>query len=97
MSRLEVSAEAIADLSFGFSFYRDEASLSDAQRFIFAARSAAELLSIFPALGVVYSPCSRFRKWRVPQFPYTIIYQELSDGVRIVRVIHSSRDVENLL
>ncbi len=97
MSRIELSAQASADLLVAFAFYEEEASLFDAQRFLFAAVSTINTLATFPGLGAIYEPRPRLRKWRVPQFPYQILYLEMADGVRVFRIVHQARNIREIL
>ena len=68
-----------------------------AARFVEAFRSAVDLLSGMPQLGRrrpdLGTPDTR--SWRVRKFPrYLIFYEVLPDRVRLLRVLHSSRDLQ---
>src|SRR5205814_6211463 len=64
-------------------------------------RRSLELLARMPQLGRVVKrikTTEELRIWLSPAFRnYLIFYRELPDGVEIVRVLHSARDIQRIL
>jgi toxin ParE1/3/4 len=60
---------------------------------------AAELIGAHPAMGSIRTELAPapYRFLLVTGFPYIIIYRPDRAGPRIVRVVHSSRDLRNVL
>ena len=70
---------------------------SAASRFVEAFRSSVELLSRMPDLGRRRTDLDapETRSWRVPGFRnYLIFYEVLPDRLRLLRVLHGSRDLQ---
>lgn len=73
-----------------------------AERFVDAADNTFADLAKNPGLG---SPChfthpflAEVRNWRVKGFKnYLVYHAPVADGVRIYRVLHGARDIENVL
>lgn len=90
MPRVTKRPLAFADLAEIWSFIADDSEVS-ADRFLALMNSKFELLSTQPAMG-------RLRDELLPQlrsFPvgrYVVFYVAISDGVELVRILHSSRD-----
>lgn len=84
------------------AFLSREASLETALRFYDAVASTFAELAQMPHLGEQRaSPDVRFaniRVWRVNGFPnHLIFYRPTGDGIEVVRVLHSARDVNTIL
>jgi len=56
------------------------------QRFLMALNAAISLIQGFPGLGAHVH--KRYRRFIVHRFPYSIIYREHSEFLRVVAVIH---------
>lgn len=74
---------------------------SAALRFIDAVESAFDRLSKMPEIGSVREFASSrldgIRMWPLPDFPkYLIFYQVTEDSIRILRILHSARDIPTL-
>ena len=71
-----------------------------ADKFLLACDATFERIRQMPHIGRVFLPekLKDVRLWFVKDFPkYVILYKILDDAVYIVRVIHSSRDIEAVL
>lgn len=70
-------------------------------RFIEAAEEAFSKLSAMPEKGAkreyFHPRLKGLRMWPIPDFPKILIfYNQLENGIEVVRVLHSSRDIEAL-
>lgn len=68
-----------------------------AVRFVEAFKSSVELLARMPGLGRVRPDLGapETRSWRVGRFRnYPIFCEELPDRLRLLRVLHGSRDLQ---
>lgn len=68
-----------------------------AVRFVEAFKSSVDLLARMPALGRVRPDLGapETRSWRVGRFrKYLIFYEVLPDRLRLLRVLHGSRDLQ---
>jgi len=64
-----------------------------------AVRDAARMIGANPAIGA-WRPrlaSSRYRFWSIPQYHYLLVYTDAADPPRIVRMVHTSRDLPPLL
>lgn len=98
-----VYKEALAELDLieHIDYLQDQASTEVALRFIDAAEQALERLSEQPAIGAqrefANPRLAGIRMWPVPEFSrYLIFYQHNDDEIRVLRVLHSSRDITSL-
>ena len=70
-----------------------------AQRPNEAVLGAARLIGGNPAIGVrrprLASP--RYRFWSIPRYRYLLAYTDATDPPRIVRIVHTSRDLPRVL
>lgn len=92
---------AVADL-IELADYIAQDSLDAAERFLGAADAEFERLASMPQMGEACwffeGAASELRYWPVPKFAKRLIfYRPLEDGVEIVRVLHSARDVSQIL
>jgi toxin ParE1/3/4 len=94
------SKQARKDLAEISAFYGEE-SLEVELRFIDAARKAFEKLSRNPKMGAVREyldpKLEGLRMWPIARFTKVLIfYKPVDDGIEVVRVLHSARDIEAL-
>lgn len=73
-----------------------------ADRFLLAAERAFQNLANLPHLGQVWpSPDPRLaglRFWPIPRFEkHLVFYRPTDEGILVVRVLHSARDIPLLL
>jgi toxin ParE1/3/4 len=88
------------DLAEVATHYGEE-SLELELRFLAAAEKSFDRLLAVPEKGArrnyAHPRLQTLRMWPIPDFPRILIfYRRLGDGIEIVRVIHSSRDIEAL-
>jgi toxin ParE1/3/4 len=93
---------ATADINELADYYYEKAGLAIAIRFIDNAERAFEQLLATPRLGARLGldelPYEDIRRWQIDGFSQLIIlYREMADGVEIVRVLNTSRDIPALL
>ena len=66
-----------------------------ADRFYQAVQQAAHRIGSNPALGA-HRPSladSRYRFWSIPRYRYLMVYTDAHEAPRIVRIVHTSRDL----
>jgi toxin ParE1/3/4 len=93
---------ATADIEDQAQYYRHEAGLAVALRFVDNAERAFEQLCTMPKLGPFLGldefTYEDIRRWHIDGFDrLMILYRETADGIEVVRVLHSSRDIVALL
>lgn len=94
---------ARADLLDQFQWYAEQGGTELGDRFLDAAEQTFGELAATPHMGSLYDShddrLSEIRKWRVnhPFEVMLVFYRVRADGVQIVRVINSSRDLPPLL
>lgn len=72
-------------------WYIAEDNPNAATKFLRRIDEVCKTLANFPGIGVEYK---RYRMHSVKE--YRIFYTPLEDGVEIVRVLHSARDIESM-
>lgn len=77
------------DISDALDFYAQQAGLLVAERFFSEFERVVNLLVERPSLGSLTTRGRRSFPLRV--FPYSVVYRELKDGIRIVVVRHQRR------
>jgi len=80
------------DLLEAARFYRREGGPKVAGRFLDEFDRVVSLLVEFPALGTLVDGIRRFH--RLQDFPYSVIYREDGEGIRILVVRSQYRDPE---
>ena len=81
---------AAEDLANAVRFYRSEAGIGVARRFIAEFERVAKLLELHPGLG---TPTADDRQAHpLTDFPYSVVYQAIGSEIRILVVRHQSRD-----
>jgi toxin ParE1/3/4 len=98
ISRSPLAEKDIADLA---EYYRVEAGLATALRFVVNAEAAMEALAAYPKigapLGLVTGPERDVRRWHIEGFPrLMILYRPTQTGIHIIRVIDAARDIDDL-
>ena len=91
-----VDIEELAD------YYLEKAGFTVAIRFIDNAERAFNELLARPGLGALLGldelPYEDIRRWQIQGFGQLIIlYREMADGIEIVRVLNTARDIPTLL
>jgi toxin ParE1/3/4 len=82
--------------------YLSEQRLEAAMRFVNAVERAFDRLSEMPEIGASRTfdnpRLEGVRLWVVPEFEkYLIFYQFIQDNIRVLRVLHSSRDIQTIM
>jgi toxin ParE1/3/4 len=103
MARVILQPAAERDLIEQFVFLGESSGEDLARRFLSAVYSTFDQLAEMPRMGfrrrLHASRFSNVRMWRVSGFEkHLILYSPLgeADGIKVLRVIHGSRDVERL-
>ncbi len=70
-----------------------------AERLNDAVRDAARLIGANPAIGTCRPALAseRYRFWSIPRFHYLLAYTDATDPPRIVRIVHTARDLPRVL
>lgn len=70
-----------------------------ADRCFEAVQNAARLIGGNPALGAHRPSLAgpRYRFWSIPRFRYVLVYTDATDPPRILRMVHTSRDLPSVL
>lgn len=97
-----LTPRAEADLDAAIVYFAENADIETALRFDYEAFSCFERLCEMPFVGSEHeylnSKLKGLRMWFVTNFDhYLVFYLVLDDAIRIVRVLHSSRDIENII
>ncbi len=93
--------QALGDLAdYAFYLAQDDPDIAD--RFLNAFEDTAERLSQMPYIGATYPSQNPaffgLRRWAIKDFEkYLIFYLVFEDAVDIIRVLHTSRDLERIL
>ena len=89
------SVRARKDLGEIWLHVADEVSPETADRLLSRIEASAELLASMPRMGRPRDQLREgLRSW--PVGDYQLLYFPLPNGIRIIRVIHGRRDVDNL-
>jgi toxin ParE1/3/4 len=93
---------ATVDVNDLADYYRKEAGHTVAMRFVDNAERAFNQLASMPSIGALLGldelPYEDIRRWHIEGFDRLIIlYRETADGIEIVRVLHTSRDIAALI
>lgn len=84
---------ALADLAEIWSFIADD-SEANADRFLVKLETRLKLLATQPRMGRERSEL-RAEMRSFPYARYVVFFMAQSDGIEIVRVLHSGRDINN--
>ena len=77
------------DIANALDFYKEQAGLVVAERFLEEFGRAAKLLVEYPDLG---TPTTRGRRtFPLKVFPYSVVYRNLESSMRILIVRHQHR------
>jgi toxin ParE1/3/4 len=93
---------ATADINELADYFLEKANLTIALRFIDNAEHAFDQLLLTPGLGASLGldelPYEDIRRWQIQGFSQLIIlYREMADGIEIVRVLNTARDIPAVL
>jgi toxin ParE1/3/4 len=70
-----------------------------AERLYEAVQEAARLIGANPAIGAHRPRLAsvRYRFWSIPRYRYLLAYTDTTQPPRIVRIVHTSRDLPRVL
>lgn len=93
---------ATADLTELADHFLAHAGPAVALRFLDNAERAFDQLVAMPRMGALLGldelPYEDIRRWHITGFDrLMILYREVADGVEVIRVLHSARDVPAVL
>src|SRR5947208_533307 len=94
MNRCEFSQQAAQDLDDIYE-YLAQFSLASAARVVQAIEQTCRNLARFPGIGTARDDLQPGLR-SFPSGRYVIVYRPLTDGVRIVRIVHGARDLPSL-
>ena len=94
MAKVIKSAKARNDLKEIFNYIADNSSNSQATKFLKALESTMQTLADSPGVGTSRDHLEP-SLLGFPKDKHLIFYQKMEDGIQIIRVIHSSRDIES--
>ena len=81
--------EAAQDLAEILAFYRKSATPRVAEKFLDEFERVAKLLTANPGFGTPFDLPRRIYPLRI--YPYSVVYRQVEDGVRVFAVRHHSR------
>lgn len=91
--------QALRDLEDAAGWLAETGGAALAERLLSAALDAAALLSSRPLmgrqrLGLLPEP---YRFWSIASFPYLLVYDASHSPPRVIRMLHTARDLPKLL
>jgi toxin ParE1/3/4 len=95
MARIERTTQANLDLLEIYNYYAEQRSADAAERMLRSIADTCEQIAAMPGMG-------RSREELAPglrSFPsgsYILYYRPLEDGIRLLRVLHGARNIEDL-
>lgn len=95
-------ATASRDLDRHVDYLDENAGREVGDRYASAAGAAFERLRDMPGIGSLYENANPdlqgLRQWSIPKFEkYCLFYLQIDNVVRIVRILHTSQDVDGIL
>lgn len=100
-TRVQIAERAVEDLAEYYAFLAAE-SRSAAERFLLRADETFRLLAGSPQIGRPWVSShvrlARVRVWPVSGFPKVLaFYRPMKAGIKVLRVMHGSRDLDRHL
>lgn len=89
--RLEFHPAVQKDFYDALDYYEREAGMNVSNRFETEFRAALVALKAGPTHFPYYQQSSLFRRIRLQNFPYLIVYREKSDVIRVTLLKHERR------
>jgi len=96
MSDYKISVVAKNDLRGIFLYSYKEFGLSQAENYIMQLENAIEKLSKSPEIGKQRKDL-KIGLYSIPEMEHLIFYRIYTKHIKIVRILHSSRDIKNFL
>ncbi len=94
--RVEKSPRAQRDIDETWLHIAKKNSVSVADEWLSRIDECFRKLSIYPRSGRAREDLGHELR-SIPEYPYLILYRVLSDRVQVVRVVHGSRDLKDLI
>jgi toxin ParE1/3/4 len=99
--RIHKTVLATRDIEDLADYYRTEAGLTVALRFVHNAERALAQLAERPRLGALLgfeqAPYADIRRWHIKGFTaLLILYRPVAEGIQVIRVVRASRDLTAL-
>ena len=95
--RVVTTRRADEDIDDAIAYYLREGATGAAIGFVDELQRSTDLMAQHPAIGsprfAIEMNIAELRSLRLRRFPYVVVYLEDADAVRVVRVLHSSRDI----
>jgi toxin ParE1/3/4 len=93
---------ATTDINELADHFLEKAGPAIALRFIDNAECAFDQIVAMPSIGALLGldelPYEDIRRWHIDGFSHLmILYREMADGIEIVRVLHTARDIPAVL
>lgn len=92
-----LAIENIDDLA---EYFRIEAGLTVAHRFVISTEMAVKALASYPMMGALLGLTGSehdIRRWHIEGFPrLLILYRPTEAGITIIRVLDTGRDIADL-
>ncbi len=100
--KVKKSSTAYTDLEAASDYFFDHGSIRTGQRFLDATEATFQKLAAMPSLGAFLDTkllkAPGIRTWTVKGFErYVILYREIAGGIEVLRVVHGSRNWEELI
>jgi toxin ParE1/3/4 len=96
MKRLVLTPLAAGDLNQIWDYIAED-SLEAADRVLDDIEQTLQQLAAHPGIGHLRQDLADERHRFFPVHSYLIVYRTENDALQIIRILHASRDVQNLL
>ena len=87
--KLSIAPAALAELQGAADFYAEQSGIRLANAFVDEFERVINLIQTNPLLGAPFR--SRWRRYFLNKFPFSVIYQSTTDELRVVALAHNSR------
>lgn len=96
-----LASDAKADAARITRHYASEAGPAVARQFVSALRAARQHVRQYPESGsprfADITGLDRLRCWPLRGFPYLLFYRDGPEGIEVLRILHSARDIPSTL
>lgn len=94
---VSTSRRADEDIASAIDFHLEEGHPDRAARFVDELEQAFTLIAAHPAIGstrlAAGGDIPGVRSFGLQRSPYVAFYLEIGDGIRVIRVLHTRRDL----
>ena len=88
VARVELAPEAILEIDEAFDWYLEKNPRAS-EAFLAEVDHGLTLISVSPQLWPFFEPGAR--KYVLPSFPYSLVYREVENGIKVIAVAHHKR------